>query len=301
MASGEPRDRNLTRMLLPLDFDYIRPATLREALDLLRAHGPGLRVLAGGTDLVLDMKRGGAKPETLLDVGRLPELRVLAVEEGFLRIGAALTFSALSLSDVVRLHAPALSDAAAVVGSPQIRALATIGGNVATSSPAGDSLPPLAAQGADICLEGTAGSRSIPVSVFLAGEGLKPGELIREIRVPVAQGGRRGVFVKLGRRNALAIARLSVALVAVRVGSGRLGDVRMALGTLGRAPVRVREAEALLTRSGLDKAVWLKAAEHASAAVSLSIPGRPTAPYKMRAVKGIVLEALERITNGGPD
>ena len=287
-------------MLLPVEFDYMRPATLGEALDLLGVYGSGARVLAGGTDLVLHMKRGEAAPEAVVDVSRLPELRVLAVEEGFLRIGAALTFSVLSSSDVVKLYAPALAEAAAVVGSPQIRSLATIGGNVATKSPAGDSLPPLAAQGAEIYLEGAAGSRSVPVCGFLDGEGLKPGELIREIRVRVTQGGQRGVFVKLGRRNALAIARLSVALVAVRSAEGRLDDVRMALGTLGRSPVRVPEAEALMTRSGPDKAAWLKAAEYASDAVARSIPGRRTAPYKMRAVKGIVLEALKRITDGGP-
>jgi carbon-monoxide dehydrogenase medium subunit len=283
-------------MLLPVDFDYFRPATLREALELLSAHGPKARIMAGGTDLVLEMKRGEAAPEVLVDVTAIPELRVLECDDQVLRIGAACTFAAICTSPYVRDYAPALAAAAGQVGSPQIRARGTIGGNVGTRSPAGDALPPLVAHGAEAVVVSGAGARTVRIEEILSGaERLEPGELIRDFRIPRREG-VKGVFVKLGRRNALAIARLSLALVAHPVEAG--GDARVALGTLGIVPVRVPEAEDLMNRRGLDPAAWPEMAEAASRAVERSIPGRPTAPYKMRAVKGIIYEALENMSRG---
>jgi carbon-monoxide dehydrogenase medium subunit len=252
--------------------------------------------MAGGTDLVLEMKRGEAAPEMLVDVTAIPELRVLECDDQVLRIGAACTFAAICASPHVRGYAPALAGAAAQVGSPQIRARGTIGGNVGTRSPAGDSLPPLVAHGAEAVVVSGAGERTVRIEELLSGaERLRPGELIREFRIPRREGAK-GVFVKLGRRNALAIARLSLALVAHPASAG--WDARMALGTLGIVPVRVVEAEDIMKRRGLDPAAWPEMAEAASRAVERGIPGRPTAPYKMRAVKGIVYEALERMGHG---
>jgi carbon-monoxide dehydrogenase medium subunit len=283
-------------MLLPGDFEYFRPATLQEALELLLAHGPKARIMAGGTDLVLEMKRGEAAPEVLVDVTAVPELRVLECDDHALRIGAACTFAAICISPHVRECAPALAGAAAQVGSPQIRARGTIGGNVGTRSPAGDSLPPLVAHGAEAVVVSGTGERTVRIEEMLSGaERLGPDELIREFSIPKREG-VKGVFVKLGRRNALAIARLSLALVAHPAAAG--GDARVALGTLGIVPVRVPEAEELIKTRGLDPTAWPELAEATSRAVERSIPGRPTAPYKMRAVKGIVYEALEKMSHG---
>jgi len=249
---------------------------------------------------VLEMKRGQRRPSAIIDLSKAAGLRVLEATAHYLRLGAGLPFGVLASSDLVERHAPALARAASLVGSPQIRSIATLGGNIATASAAGDSLPALVAHGADLVIEDQGGERNLPVAHFLENRAaaLKAGEIIREVRLPITDVPSMGAFVKLGRRNALAIARISAALVARKGPTGALTSVRLVLGAVAPFPLRVMEAEQLIEAKGLAPETWREAAEAASLAVARSIPGRPSAPYKMRAVKGLVLDLAEEVSRG---
>lgn len=290
-------------MLMHGDFEYYRPETLKLAIELAVRWMDQGSFLAGGTDLVLAMKREEKTPAAIIDISRLPDLRVLEATDGYLRLGAALPFATLVGSDLVRRQAPALAQAVSEIGSPQIRSVGTLGGNIATASAAGDSLPALVAHDAEVVIEGPEGKREVSVAAFLENraESLNVCEIIREIRVPTMDAVCTAAFAKLGRRNALAIARISAVLAVTRSQTGQLTAARLVLGAVAPAPLRITEAEQLLEAEGLAQHVWPAMAELASAAVARSIPGRPSAPYKTRAVKSLILDVLEKVSHGRSD
>ncbi len=213
--------------------------TLNEALELLSAE-PDSMVLAGGTDAMVEINMGHRRPEGVVAVGRIPELRTWSynADSATLRIGAAVTYGELEGDPFVR-WVPALSQAARTVGSPQIRHAATLGGNVATCSPAGDGLPVLAALEATVHLVSLDGSRSIQFSDFMTGPkrtALWPGELIESVSLPVL-GGWQG-YAKVGVRNAMVISNAGACLAV-----DDAGGVRIALGSVGPTILRCPEAE----------------------------------------------------------
>jgi carbon-monoxide dehydrogenase medium subunit len=284
--------------MIPEGIRYVRPDTAEAAVRLMEESAGKGAFLAGGTDLVLEMKRGSAAPGVLIDVARLGELLVLEEKKGYLCIGSAVPFSGIAASALVRQYAPALAAAVETVGSPQIRTRGTIGGNVATGSPAADSLPALVAHDAEIVVQAGNGASVLSFESFLEKKRMGRGRdmLIREVRIPVSPGVKvAGSFVKLGRRNALAIARISAALVIKSTADRSAEEIALVLGALGRRPVRVSLPAGGTAGSGEYAA---EAAQRAEQAVAESIPGRPTAPYKMRAVKGVVLDVFERVRNG---
>jgi CO/xanthine dehydrogenase FAD-binding subunit len=202
------------------------------------AEHPGATVLAGGTDLMVEVNDGRRSPERIVAVGRIPELGGVRVDDAFIEIGAATTFAQLEL-DPVPQFAPALAYAARTVGSPQIRNAATIGGNLATCSPAGDGLPVLAAVEATVELSGPDGVRTLPVAAFMTGvkrTDRRPGELLTAVTVPILDGWQG--YAKVGVRNAMVIAIAGACLAVDRP----TRSVRIALGsvapTIVRAPRR---------------------------------------------------------------
>ena len=222
------------------------PVTIATSIDdacaSLDAH-PGALVLAGGTDLMVEVNRGVRRIDHVVAVDRIPELRGWSLEgDNVLRLGAGTTCADLAEPALSAL-VPALAQAARTVGSPQIRNAATLGGNLATASPAGDTLPVLAALDAGVELRSTDGTRRLPLDEFVTGvkaNALNPGELITAIRVPVLDGPQE--FLKVGTRNAMVIAVTSLALVVDRPGR----TVRVALGSVAPVPLRATEAEVLV-------------------------------------------------------
>jgi CO/xanthine dehydrogenase FAD-binding subunit len=211
----------------------IAPTSLADAL-AARDDAPEALVLAGGTDLMVQVNEGIRRPDSVLALAGVDELRGIHRDGDELVIGAGATYTDLMGRDVTT-SAPALAQAARTVGSPQIRNAGTIGGNLGTASPAGDTLPVLVALGATVELMGQDGSRSVPVSAFLTGPkatALAPGELIMAVRVPVARGPQE--YLKVGVRNAMVIAVASVAMAvdrdtgAVGVGLGSVGPTALA-------------------------------------------------------------------------
>ncbi len=225
------------------------PTSIDEALATLT--DPKVQILAGGTDFMVEVNSGQRRPESVLSLRGIPELRTWrAVAAGpgcpsGIRLGAAVTYTDLLGPELTRLL-PALAQAARTVGSPQIRNAGTIGGNLGTASPAGDTLPVLSALDAIVEVAGPDGIRDVPVAEFITGpkrNDLRPGEMIVAVRLPVLEGHQE--FRKVGVRNAMVIAVASLAL-AFDHGSR---TVRCALGSVGPGPIRARAAEAWLAES----------------------------------------------------
>jgi CO/xanthine dehydrogenase FAD-binding subunit len=213
------------------------PSTLAEALEARAAH-PEAVPIAGGTDLMVAVNFGRLRPDSLLDLSGVAELSTWERRDGALRIGAGATFARIA-SDLGEF--PPLVQAARTVGSPQIRNRATIGGNLATASPAGDALPVLATYGGDVLLASVRGERRLRWDEFLLGPkrtALAEDELIVGVEWPVVDG--PGSFAKVGTRNAMVIAIASVSLQL----DTQAREVRLALGSVAPTVVRAPEAEA---------------------------------------------------------
>ena len=224
----------------PLDLDILQPSTLAEALDM-RAARPDAVALAGGTDLMVELNFDRLRPPAVLDLTRVPELREWAPEDGRLRVGAGVSYTRILEELGDRL--PGLAIASRTVGSLQIRNRGTVGGNLATASPAGDGLPPLYTSRAVVELASLRGTRRVPVSEFVTGPkrtGLAPDELIIAFVLPPAAGPQQ--FAKVGTRNAMVIAVCSVSL-ALWPEERR---VATCIGSAGPMPLPAAEADAFI-------------------------------------------------------
>jgi carbon-monoxide dehydrogenase medium subunit len=217
-------------------FAYERPATLAEALALLQEHGPGARLLAGGTDLIIRLRDGSARPSVVVDVKRIAELGPgIREDAGRLVIGARTVMTDIAADPRVRRHFTALAEAAAVVGSVQIRNRATLAGNICNASPAADTAPPLLVYDATVVAAGPGGERRIPVDAFFVRSGvttLEPGEIVTAIEIPLPGGPLGAAHQRRTRRRGhdLASVTLSVAI-------DRAGTTRLAYGSVGPRPV----------------------------------------------------------------
>ena len=271
-------------------------ATLNEALELLSAE-PDSMVLAGGTDAMVEINMGHRRPARVVAVGRIPELRTWSynAESATLRIGAGVTYGELELDPFLR-WVPALSQAARTVGSPQIRHAATLGGNVATCSPAGDGLPVLAALEAVVHLVSLNGSRSIHFSDFMTGPkrtGLWPGELIEAVSLPVFS--RWQGYAKVGVRNAMVISNAGACLAVDDV-----GGVRIALGSVGPTILRCPEAESFAEsvvdhqRRSVRESDALEFGRLAASAARPIDDHRSTAAYRRHAIEVLARRLLRR-------
>jgi CO/xanthine dehydrogenase FAD-binding subunit len=234
----------------------------------------------GGTDLLVELNFDRARPELLLNLNEVAELRGFSREDGAVRLGAALTYAELErppLSDLL----PALAEASRTVGSPQIRNRGTIGGNLGTASPAGDALPPLLAERAEVVLGSTRGVRELALTEFLVGpkqNALAEDELVLAVRVRPS--GQPQTFMKVGPRNAMVIAVCSLALVADR----ERGELRAAYGSAG--PV------AGLVTAPLEE--WAGFADAVAAHARPIDDVRGTAAYRLHALRVLTGRALER-------
>lgn len=256
--------------------------------------------IAGGTDLLV-APRAPPDDGLLIDISRTVGLAFVAADEARLRIGAATTIGALARDPTIRRLFGALAQAAELCGSAQIRNRATIGGNVAGASPAGDLLPALQCADARFVVLGRDGAeRRLPFDALVAGAGrttLAPGDLIAEIEIPLAGRLSRSAFVKLGRRDDLAVSRLNLTMAAdFDLPTLRFGEARLVAGAIAPTPLRLDSVAQTLRGRALRGAVARAFARALSSAVDAAIPGRASQPYKRRAVMGLAFDLLERIT-----
>ncbi len=259
--------------------EVLTPRSLDEALEL-RARHPDALPIQGGTDVMVALNFDRARPEMLLNLNEVRELRGWSRENGTLRLGAGLTYTE-AMSAPISESFPALAEASRTVGSPQIRNRGTIGGNLGTASPAGDALPPLLVEGGEVELASVGGSRRLPLDEFLLGpkrSALAPDELITAVLVRPS--GQPQTFMKVGPRNAMVIAVCSLALVADR----ERGELRAAFGS--SAPVT------RLVTSPIEDAQSF--AEQVAGAASPIDDVRGTAAYRRHALRVLTERALER-------
>ena len=226
-------------------FAYARPATLAEAVALLATHGPDARLLAGGTDLVIRLRDGTVRPTVVIDVKRIAELSpAIREERGRLIVGATTVMTDIAADERVRRCFPALAEAAAVVGSVQIRNRATLAGNICNASPAADTAPPLFVYGAEVVAVGPLGTRRIPVTEFFVRSGvttLEPGELVAAIELPLPIRRAGSVHTRRTRRRGHDLASVTLACSVDEV-----GVTRLAYGSVGPRPVLVVDESGML-------------------------------------------------------
>lgn len=270
----------------------LRPTTLAEALRVRGEH-PDYLVLAGGTDAMVLLHTGRLSPPGVLDLWGVDDLHELDLRSEGARLGALVTFAALLDQPDVAAGWPLLVEAAATVGAVQIRARATLGGNVVNASPAGDSLPALAVYEAELEIASAArGSRRVPLAAFYRGYkdlDLAPDELLVAVHLQRPAPGLVQRFRKVGTRRAQAISKLSMALTLARGADGRrLADVRLAAGALGPYVCRLPLTEALLEGSELTEALVEQVRQSVEREVSPIDDVRSTASYR-RVVAGRVV------------
>jgi CO/xanthine dehydrogenase FAD-binding subunit len=273
----------------PLDLQILQPATLAEALEM-RAAQPGAVALAGGTDLMVELNFDRLRPPAVLDLTRVPELSEWAPEDGRVRVGAGVSYT--RIIDELGDRLPGLAIASRTVGSLQIRNRGTVGGNLATASPAGDGLPPLYTAGALVELASPRGIRRVPVAAFITGPkrtALAADELIAAFTLPPAGGPQQ--FAKVGTRNAMVIAVCSVSL-ALWPEERR---VATCIGSAGPTPLPAPEADAFIagvldehdywsTRAPLPDLALQRFGELAGRAARPIDDVRGTADYRRHAV-----------------
>lgn len=283
------------------------PTSLDEAVQAMAT--PDAVALAGGTDLMVEVNEGHRRfpgdPDrsTVVALSQVPELASWTVDRnlGIVELGAGVRWTEVE-QEPLRSLLPALAEAARTVGSPQIRHAGTIGGNLATCSPAGDGLPVLAALDASVTLASSSGSRTVPVDQFMVGvkrTALVPGELISSITLPLLDGWQG--YSKVGVRNAMVIATASACVATDRPGS----SIRIALGSVAPTVIRCPEAESIATEGAdwetgsLDPALAREAGRRAAATSRPIDDHRSTAEYRRHAVGVMVERLLLRAFRGG--
>lgn len=228
------------------DFQLFSPTELEEALDLLTRHCGQMRILAGGTDLLIRMRDGQVQPETVLDLTRISALHFLRQDSNAIEIGPLITHTEVLCSPLLNQETPLLVQACRTIGGWQIRNRGTIGGNLCNASPAGDAVPPLYVLAAECTLASRRGRRVLPIQAFFHGPGqtaLAPDELLVEIRFPSPQPTPLQFFEKIGQRKALAISKVNMAFLGWTDREGRFQKVRIALGAVAPTVVRAVRTE----------------------------------------------------------
>ena len=276
--------------------ELLTPGGITELMAALQRATPSSRLLAGGTDLIRSMHQDHWEPDLLIDLSGVRELDYVLLEDGMLRVGSMTTFAELQADPLVRRHARCLAEAAAQVGSAQIRNVATVGGNIANASPCADTVTALVALGADVrTIDGGGVSATRPLTEITVGSGrtsLAPDEAIIEVGFAALGAGQRTTFAKIGSRSTVTVARLSMALVVTfDAAAGTVSGVRVALGAVGEAAFRDARLEELLEGRPANAESARLFASGCMDAVRRAIPGRYSLPYKQHAVVGLAYDA----------
>jgi CO/xanthine dehydrogenase FAD-binding subunit len=281
-------------------FDYKTPSTIQEAIELLWQAEGKAKIIAGGTDLVIGLRNGDQKPQTLIDISKIAELQKIEERNGTIRIGAAVTHSEIASSSLLKRYGKVLSDAASEIGSPQVRNLGTVGGNIINASPAADTIPPLIVLNATGRVVSKEGDRQLPLDQFFKGPyetSLKPHELLTQITFQKLPSDIRSSFVRLARRDAMAIARMSVAIV-LQIEKNRIGEVRIAIGSVTPTPQRMTEAETFLRGKSPDEESLQKASLKITETMIHQSGIRPSTSYKKPVVEALFIRAMRKALEG---
>lgn len=289
---------------------YISAASLEEALQILAELGSRARIIAGATDLILEIERGVRTGiDTVIDITRLPDLGRISLDDNLtLHLGPLVTHNDCAASALIQQYAFPLAQAAWEVGAPQIRNRGTVAGNLITASPANDTITPLMALGAWVTLRSMHGERAVPLSEFYLGVRrtvMQPDEMLVDIAFPALQGNQRGAFIKLGLRRAQAISVVNAAVVLTFDGAVRdvpanqpVLQAKITLGAVAPTIIHAPSAEAFLPRHTLAESAISQTADLARADSRPISDVRSSAEYRHEMVRVCVLHALQAIAAG---
>lgn len=282
-----------------IDYEFIKARSLKEALDFLGNY-EDVKAIAGGTDLIVDIRKENVRAKgfkRLLDISGLKELEFIEKERDRVVLGALLTHTSLIESPIIEQHFPLLASAAKTIGSPQIRNRGTIGGNINNASPAADLLPPLIALKAQVKLCSVRGERTMSLEEFLAGPyktNRQSDELMTEVHIPLVNEDYLGNFQKIGRRKAMNIARLNLAIL-LGINDGTIFDPRVVPGAATAYPIRFGKVEEAISGKDIKDIDPAEIGELASEEMVSFTGVRWSTPYKRVALASLVKRALESI------
>lgn len=276
-------------------FEYVAPETLEAAIEALRSR-EGATLLAGGTDLLVQMKEGGRRAPVVVSLRRVPGLQGIAGDPASgLRIGARTLLADVAGHPAIRERYQALSEGAGIVGSVQTRNLGTIGGNVCNAAPSADTAPPLLVFDATAVVAGAGGARRLPLAEFFLGPGataLQPGEILTALELPPAFERTGSVYQRHTPRRAMDIAVVGVACKVELDASGAIAGAAIALGAVAPTPIRCPEAEALLRGERPSEALFARAAELARDASRPISDVRGSAEFRRELVRVMTRRCL---------
>ncbi|HVG19147.1 MAG TPA: xanthine dehydrogenase family protein subunit M [Blastocatellia bacterium] len=274
------------------------PRTLAEAYAALAERGGAVKIIAGGTDLMVLMNARMLEATDFLDIWRIDELRGITDEGGAVRVGSLTTYTQLIRSPLIREHAPALAAASRTVGAIQIQNRGTIGGNVVNASPAGDSLPVLAAYDAEVEVGSARGMRHVDYNEFNTGyrrTTLSPDEIVLAVRIPKLSGDEQDFFWKVGTRRAQAISKTVMAARAKMMG-GAIESIAIGVGSVAPTVIRARQTEKLLAGATLTDDVIEQARQTIAREVSPITDLRSNEHYRRTVTGNVLTKFLRRLT-----
>jgi xanthine dehydrogenase iron-sulfur cluster and FAD-binding subunit A len=280
---------------------YKQPTSLAETLGLLQKHAQTARLIAGGTDVLVELQRGVKPTQMLIDISKLEELRYIQQQGQYVVLGALSTHNDILKSALCWQHALPLVQASQEVGAPQIRARATVAGNLLTASPANDTIPPLLALDAELLLSSAHGQRLIPLSQFYQGvrrTSLQRDEILREIRIPIVSEPRKSLFLKLGLRRAQAISVVNLACV-LTLQQNIVSDARITLGCVAPIVVRATHVEEFLIGKELTREVCEEAGRIVQQDCAPITDIRATAAYRRQTLGNLLAYGLQRLAEEG--
>ncbi len=287
-------------------YAYYQPQSLDEAFGLMEKYQGRARYVGGGTDAMIRVKQGVWQPEALISLRWIKELRGIEKADGLLRLGSMALWREIETDPLVVRHAPALADAASMVANPQIRNVATVGGNLCNAAPSADGAPPLMVLGATLTITGPKGEREVPISEFFEGPGkhcMQPDEVLTAILIPEMPHRSGMAFLKSGRvTQDIAVANTAV---WVQMSDGVCEACRVAAGAVGPVPMRLRGVEAFVQGKEITPELLLEIQDRAAAEVTPITDVRSTESYR-RLVTGVMVkrameQALKRAGQESPE
>ncbi len=281
--------------MIPAAFDYAAPATLNEALALLKKHGDEAKVLAGGHSLIPMMKLRFASPGYLVDINNIPGLSYIKEEGGFLKVGALTREVMLEDSEMIHTKYPIFIDASKLIADAQVRNMGTIGGNIAHGDAANDHPAVMLALRAEVVITGEGGARTVPIDEFFFGfysTAVQPGEILTEIKIPIPAKGSGGAYHKLERK----VGDYATAGVAVQltIDKGTCTYIGIGLTNVNAIPLRAKRAEDVLKGNKITDALIEQAAQFAAEDCSPSTDLRGDIEYKKALVKVLVKRMIHK-------
>lgn len=279
-------------------FEYISTKSIEDATSALAEYTLDAKIIAGGTDLLIELRRPNSKtPKAIVDITNISALKGISDVNGSIVLKPLVTHTKIQKSDSIKQYAKLLSEATSTIGSPQIRNRGTVGGNIMNAATCADTVPPLIALGSEVTLTSRSGSRQIPlVDLFIKPyqTKAKPDEMLTEIKFQKLPANAKSSFIKLGRRNALSISRLSVAAILFYDDKGFITEARIVPGAALPVWRRVTEAEQILIGEKPSKELFVAAGQKVSEVMISHTGRRWSTEYKEPVIATLVRRALEK-------